>query len=114
MMPHHWTNTCCPEPPPNTRVQLTACGARGRWQFDSFRSASAAAEAQDVIPPSTSVVVVAGLCKFHAVAENLVHQAVDVTDSPRPDIVAEVFQVLRFADAAEWIAHGGLHQVKYP
>jgi len=36
------------EPPPNRRLQLTAFGARDRWFFDSFCSASAAAEAQHV------------------------------------------------------------------
>jgi len=34
--------------PSNRRLQLTAFGARDRWHFDSFRRASAAAEAQDV------------------------------------------------------------------
>jgi len=41
---------------PNRRLQLTAFGAQDRAFFDSFRSASAAAEAQHVgrAPSSTS------------------------------------------------------------
>jgi len=36
MMPHHCTNSYCPEPPPNKRLQLTTEGARDRAFFDSF------------------------------------------------------------------------------
>jgi len=37
-----------PSSPPNRRLQRTAFGARDRVHFDSFWSASAAAEAQAV------------------------------------------------------------------
>src|ERR1035437_7833322 len=74
----------------------------------------ATTSAVGVMPATASVVVVAGLHKFDAVAEDFVHQAVGLIDPPRPNVATEVLQVFRFADAGEWIAEGGLHQVEHP
>jgi hypothetical protein len=53
-------------PPSNRRLQLTAFGARDRAFFDTFRSASAAAEAQDVgrAPSISSLIQKFALCSI--------------------------------------------------
>ena len=58
-------------------------------------------------------VVVAGLEKLDAVLEDLVHQAVGLVASARPDVPAEMLERLRLADAGERIAQHHLHQIQH-
>ena len=61
----------------------------------------------------SSAVVIAGLQELNAIAEDLVDQAIGLVDAPRPEVAAEILEVVGLPNAARGIPERRLHQVQH-
>ena len=61
---------------------------------------------------SYSAVVVSRLEKNNSIVEHFVNESIDFVYAAGPDISAQLLQMLRLSDSAEWLAHNGVHQIQ--
>ena len=52
------------------------------------------------------------LQKVYAIVTDQIDQAIHASDAPRPDVRANLFEVLGLANSREWVSHHSLDQVK--
>ena len=61
----------------------------------------------------SSAVVIAGLQELNAIAEDLVDQAIGLVDAPRPEVAAEILEVVGLPNPARGIPERRFHQVQH-